>query len=479
MTTSFFNTIDWRFTLKKYIAIITLFTITATFIFSPTRSSAGIPDGAIRIVAGSQVERAMFGIAEKAGVKYATETARHKSMKRWNWDWKDLDKKYEAEMKEQYEREMALLKELEEQKPIPIPEKPGFSKMTISAVAFLTGADLIFEGYNTFKSAAEKQEFIDAMSQNVEQGNFYRNAYDLDFRGSAASSTWQKVSLYSNQSKKFVLYGDGSFARNKPYNAYFSVDSINPSTVDITMHIGGYASDTSDKYHYYEKTGTISKNDLAENPFFTETFVPKIEEVPDISSVPDILKMTNVPSPGFVPSITPESLPEGFPQEVEIIIPNDAPAPVDQPANDPIAPKNPGTNPNPGSNPVTPESIDPGKNPRDELQGEPNPPSKPEDMPKPEAKLDFSPFVVALDGITHKFPFSIPWDLARQIAVFDVQPKAPEIDLDFSSFPGVKDELTYTLSLKIFDPVAAAARWFLTIAIDIGFILMLRRLMPE
>ncbi|HEC1276104.1 TPA: hypothetical protein RY089_001817, partial [Campylobacter jejuni] len=104
-------------------------------------------------------------------------------------------------------------------------------------------------------------------------------------------------------------------------------------------------------------------------------------------------------------------------------------------------------------------------------------------IPVPEPKpgeLDFRPLLMAGEKFTKKFPFSIPWDLARQLSVFDVTPKAPKITIDYSfSIGGKTMHPNWSLSLEWLDPLAAWIRWILTIAVDIAFILLLRRLMPE
>lgn len=96
-----------------------------------------------------------------------------------------------------------------------------------------------------------------------------------------------------------------------------------------------------------------------------------------------------------------------------------------------------------------------------------------------EPTLNFDPLKVNIGSITNKFPFSIPWDLKRQLDVFNVQPDAPSFTLNFSKFPGVNSNLTYDLSFEKFNAIANIIRWFTTILVDIGFILMIRRLMPE
>ncbi|MMZ55470.1 hypothetical protein D1872_173240 [compost metagenome] len=153
----------------------------------------------------------------------------------------------------------------------------------------------------------------------------------------------------------------------------------------------------------------------------------------------------------------------------------------------PNPPSIPGTKPNPepepdpGTNPGT----DPGTGPK---PGEPGtePGTKPgEPCEGPECeqcseKLNFKPLLAAGDTFTRKFPFSLPWDLYRQIKVFDVEPKAPKIVIDYNFKIGGTDmNPKWELSLAWLDPLATWIRWILTIVVDIAYILILRRLLPE
>ena len=109
-------------------------------------------------------------------------------------------------------------------------------------------------------------------------------------------------------------------------------------------------------------------------------------------------------------------------------------------------------------------------------------PGPPDYTPPTTGSLNWGPLLMAGQLLKEKFPFSIPWDLKNQLNVFNVQPQAPIVDVNIPNFiqlGGVTIPLHFTLDLTQFDTIALITRWFVTLLVDIGFILMIRRLMPE
>ncbi|MGG3840917.1 hypothetical protein ABEV00_28415 [Paenibacillus thiaminolyticus] len=94
--------------------------------------------------------------------------------------------------------------------------------------------------------------------------------------------------------------------------------------------------------------------------------------------------------------------------------------------------------------------------------------------------INWRPLQLAGEDFTRKFPFSIPWDVMRQLSVFDVAPKTPKFKIsktfDMMGYP-LKFEIDIDLSL--FDGIIGIVRWFLVIIFDIQVILAMRRFMPE
>lgn len=109
-------------------------------------------------------------------------------------------------------------------------------------------------------------------------------------------------------------------------------------------------------------------------------------------------------------------------------------------------------------------------------------PGAPDYNPPTTGSLNWGPLLLAGQLVKEKFPFSIPWDLKNQLNVFNVAPQAPVVDVDIPNFiklGGMTIPLDFTLDLTRFDTIALITRWFVTLLVDIGFILMIRRLMPE
>lgn len=103
-------------------------------------------------------------------------------------------------------------------------------------------------------------------------------------------------------------------------------------------------------------------------------------------------------------------------------------------------------------------------------------------LKNPTKAIVWTPLMMAGSAMTTKFPFSIPWDLANQLKVFDVAPKAPVIDINIPNFvviEGKSQAMVWQIDFNYLNPIAAAVRWFAIIAFDIGLILMIRRIMPE
>ncbi|WNC17864.1 hypothetical protein [Brevibacillus brevis] len=97
-----------------------------------------------------------------------------------------------------------------------------------------------------------------------------------------------------------------------------------------------------------------------------------------------------------------------------------------------------------------------------------------------QVNINWRPLVMVGEELTTKFPFSIPWDVKRQLSVFNVAPQSPVLKVD-KSVPvfGSSVKFKFDIDFSLFDPLAFVARWFLTIAFDIGLILALRRFLPE
>lgn len=106
----------------------------------------------------------------------------------------------------------------------------------------------------------------------------------------------------------------------------------------------------------------------------------------------------------------------------------------------------------------------------------------PLDLNPPSGSINWGPLKAVGSLFTTKFPFSIPWDIARQLSIFNVKPQTPVFDVDIAKFfdyGGTKFGMKFHVDLSAFDTIAVIARWASTIVFDIGLILSIRKFMPE
>ncbi|MCL6664558.1 hypothetical protein [Paenibacillus amylolyticus] len=107
-------------------------------------------------------------------------------------------------------------------------------------------------------------------------------------------------------------------------------------------------------------------------------------------------------------------------------------------------------------------------------------PTAPDWSATPSGKLNFEPLKMVGNTFTKKFPFSIPWDIMGQFAIFDVAPQTPIIKVD-KQIPvfGSNMDMKFNIDFSLFNSIMPIARWFLIILFDLGMIINLRRFMPE
>lgn len=102
-------------------------------------------------------------------------------------------------------------------------------------------------------------------------------------------------------------------------------------------------------------------------------------------------------------------------------------------------------------------------------------------VPEGKASLRLTPLLMSGELFKEKFPFSIPWDLQKQLGIFAAEPKTPVFSVDSHLFTiaGNEIRMDFDIDLSQFDVIASMSRWALLIAFDIGLILAIRKLMPS
>lgn len=86
--------------------------------------------------------------------------------------------------------------------------------------------------------------------------------------------------------------------------------------------------------------------------------------------------------------------------------------------------------------------------------------------------LDFSPLIIDLKT---KFPFCIPFDLAKSIESLSVVPVAPKWEVQFSSIY-FKSQSTLVLDFNQFESLAKIVRWGILISFSFGLMILTKKI---
>lgn len=405
--------------MKRYFLLFLSFILVFLACF-PVNSFALGADTIIRVVAGESAERAIISVATRAGIKNAEKRA----VQRWNLD---LYRSYQSgemwgagpPIRMSRERAAEIVAQLN-QKPTPIPQKPGWGKIALDAALFLTGVDLFVKGkeaYDQAQQTEEKKVFLMTHGYDPDGADMYSygGAY-WQPRTDALGGMWNDLKYQG----KFLI----SYKNSGP------IVEVEPDPIDSTgIYVKYWASDSGPLYE------TSKWTKISQSP----------QEMPDIGKVPAHYPAV-YPSHFPFPSLNPAEVPEyptdpgkwevGFPKVVEIAVPlpNHNPSPKEWEEMNPVVrpgvvPPIPGTNPNPEPKPTpVPEPV-------------PSPVPFPDPVPVPDPVLPIDP---PGDGspepakwskkfkslVTTRFPFSLPWDAYFLLSIIAAEPKSPKVSVD-------------------------------------------------
>ena len=432
--------------MKKFVFVLAAMIISVTFI-SVNKAEAGAP--VIRIVAGSQAEKALFAIAEKAGFKYASKSARDRARQKWNMHIQDLiDKHGDTATTRSYEE---FIESMNRSNVIPFKDNPNIGSWLISAAAFATGVDIIMDTWNEMSAAEKAETAVDFMKKS-----------DAEFKGSI--SNWGGVRAVREPNYKHNGKEIGRVSFGIPYEIGYvwgldiaATGWYNFRIAAVTVF--GTTGYMVTSHMEFLNTDGNPETSVSENfypnkllfPIMIETAVPTPEELP-----------TGTPGTWVQPLRETKTLPESIPEkDLDLVVPvGDNPWPANEPLNDPLPKKSPLPGTEPGTDPGAEPAPDPGAEPGPIPGIEPAP--QPEPLPEPAPK---DPPADGGDGegpqtnpndtanrwgklITNKFPFSLPWDIYDVLAALAAEPKRPEFNID-KDLPVTVMGKTYTYKLKI------------------------------
>lgn len=442
--------------MKKFLPLFLVFIIVGhSFFYHPQKANA-IGEGAVaRVVAGSVGERVLAAVAEKAGVKYATKTAREIAVKKWNLSLYEKVEKAIAEGKlveaENLKSVGNAYKGLSEQNVIPLLDKPGFGKVVLTGALFLTGADLLVDGANALVNAGNQQALF--LYMNSLEDNLISGAFVTSYRGATAflhdEYPYFGFPIGTNGSR-YGIY-NSSYNWTLPfYTEIFNIKADDPNRLycDVNIvHIQGGSlinQKLSNMSLAYPTTPIPDFNKVG--------FIPKPSDLPDM----DVMPWVNNP-----PAVVPDS--------VEVVIPmaNSYPEQITKPWNEPMPDINPKPIPDPGDGG--------GDTGGDGDTGNNDPTKK---------KIDWSKLAPALGAMKGVFPLSIPWDMLNFIEQFNVEPKTPKFDLKSDRVinlggRSIPINFDWTIDFSWLDGIAKICRWGMILVFDIFMITALRKYTPD
>lgn len=346
--------------MRRFLIFMLCFSMVFCVSFCP-RSASAFAAPVLRIVAGSTAEKVMIGIAEKAGVKYATKTAMEKARERWNMELYEelMAQTTPVEVKQRLE---TFSRAINSADVIPIPSRPGFGKVVLDTALFLTGLDIVFEAYNVFKTAYEKQKFADGLSNAMAEGSYVRvfpgyslQPYSKGTHYGIPYTDWRLVND-SNPSKSIDVLGGYGNVDTYPFDWYYEITNNQDTYCYVTLHYNYKHPEYGVRIGV--ETGIFVPKQIGHlnDPFISA--IPVTEtDVPSITGVPRPLQPLATPGLDPVPNV------KGLPDKVEIVVPIDQPYP--DPGSEPLNSPDDLLRPNPDPNP------DP--DPNGDLNGDPKP----------------------------------------------------------------------------------------------------------
>lgn len=437
---------------------------------------------AVGVVGSNALKSVIIGAQEKAGIQYASKTAKEKAFDAWNM--KAYESWLEAERtgknKELWDEWNKIHSNPEQYIKIePVPDKPNLGRIlldtTIYGMAIGIGADIAF----AIEDARELDAYINALHKfgesKIYEDVYYNRRYGLnvqytDWEGSPVPRRYADYYI-GDRILRFASEFPGLFSQVNIIN----VEQINSYTFTVKYRYLQYSSDGEQytgiafsEFNIWPETVSEFFQRIA--PFEIPDYVP-YEFKPQPDDVPNI-----IPNPHLEPLITPypdlSKIPEVLPPgKIEILVPLD---PDDDPfwegvINEPydLPIPDPGTDPgtDPGNLPEPEPIPDPFPEPTKEV--------KPEDLSCERVKRpDFDQLG---NAFSNAFPFSLPFDIHRffKASFENIDDKKPEFELSF-----LGDGVILTIPNE-FDVLVKYLKGFILIMFDISLLYLFARFMRK
>jgi len=452
---------------KKKLFVFFLLMFLCCFYFVPFNSVKAVAvEGALARVAFDSVgEKVIDGMAEKAGVKLFTKSAREKAVERWNLNVKKQVDSYVASG--DVDKANALIDannqiaKLSNADMIADSNNPAWSKVTLKVGLFLTCADILYDIWNDMKNAQDTQKTLEVLtdfSQGLASGEYalsYGSVGFVLYFDDPKYPNGREVEFTVNGVRRAVSYGMPDITY--PYVFYFFIQSG-----DLYLHKDYYYYTTHS--HNVSDTYYGSAKDVSAS---SDASIDKFTTIPSGSVGADLLPTNNsVLNQLRAPGLQNFTVPSTYPSTVDIRVPTtntDAsvyPDTTPVPWNDVM--------PEPVFEPSPDPGTDPGKDPgSDTGKDNGSPTTNPDDTVNKWKQL-----------VTTKFPFSLPFDVYNILSCLVAKPTVPEVHINQTfNFLGYQYPFRVDVKFDMFDKYIGFFRTFILISFALFLISKTRTLM--
>lgn len=434
---------------RIFLGLLVVAVLFSTFNVKPAKAVWPV----VGSVALKATERAVaHSVVRAVGIKGTTKSAKEKAMEAWF---------------SRLPEEQATHLRLAVNNAQPVEGKPGWLKVVVSGLLFITGLDVALEIWDMIQSGSpiERMSYVPDKDDEILQ-------FDENIYGTLVPNVI--IEWYTSEVKVqpwYYRWPDGSISHNI-MNFRSTYAGAKSTWTSLGVRYDGVNSSGDHVYYWrymYQRSGewvvveplsfTVkagAEGHLVRSPITNVEWEPiPLPEIDPARQYEIIF-----PDPVVYPSIYPE--PEQYPLP-EIV-------PVTEPVPDPAPEPNPEPNPDPKPSPEPNPWPEPGPEPfPDPVPNPPNPfePSEPE-------KINWEKLRGIPAIITTKFPFSLPWDIYHLLSLLNYQPCAPVIEVN-EDFMGMNFQ--FEIDFSFLDPYVPFFRWFIVIGYAVFLILSVRKLM--
>jgi hypothetical protein len=294
---------DW--VKKIYVIFLAFLIFFSSVAFVPVKHKAyAMGEGSVaRVLETSVGERVLDAVAEKAGVKFLSKSAREAAVKRWNMDlWQQVQTIDATGGDSTLLRNLSnYMKNLSDSNVVPNPNHAGFGTILVNTAMFLSGASIVRNSVKAIKAAGDAKTsllLMDDMKASLASGDSYYAVGNITQWVSDTTlhvGNRSLVGLDSSLDPTFQWFkGSGALDMSKPLFATinsWSTDSATNTLILSISYLGTYLSGSS---FYGTDTARMSPDAMGTDDSVQINHVPTPDQVPEVDLQPWTNEIPNI-----------------------------------------------------------------------------------------------------------------------------------------------------------------------------------------